>query len=197
MDCQMPGMDGYEATARIRSLKHASYHAIPIVAVTANAVKGDREKCLSLGMNDYISKPVHPAELNRVLSQWLKNDVGDTTMNEKVSVLELRMIEELRALDDGQGQVLKQLIEMFVEGVPGRIAAIAKAYSEGDLKTLNNEAHSLKSSAANLGAHHVSALCLKLEHAKTPEAAAALADIPAQLQEEFEKASAELRSTLG
>jgi PAS domain S-box-containing protein len=123
MDCQMPGMDGYEATARIRALVEKSYCSIPIVAVTANAVKGDREKCLSLGMNDYVSKPVHPAELERVLRQWLKP--SDPTAEGKAPpmepkkpnapaasslVIELEMIEELRSLDDGEGEVLKQLI---------------------------------------------------------------------------------------
>lgn len=70
MDCQMPGMDGYEATARVRA-SNAAYRSIPIVAVTASAVQGDREKCLAIGMNDYVSKPVHPDELGRVLAKWL------------------------------------------------------------------------------------------------------------------------------
>jgi signal transduction histidine kinase/CheY-like chemotaxis protein len=70
MDCQMPGMDGYEATARVRASSTA-YRSIPIVAVTASAIQGDREKCLALGMNDYVSKPVHPDELGRVLTKWL------------------------------------------------------------------------------------------------------------------------------
>lgn len=112
-------------------------------------------------------------------------------------VLEFRMIEELRSLDDGEGLVLKQLIEMFTEGGGPRIALISNAFAAGDLKTMNNEAHSLKSSAANLGAHLVSAICLKLEHAKTPAEAKALAQAPVQLQAEFDQACAALRRLLG
>src|SRR5262249_53412227 len=92
MDCQMPGMDGYEATTRIREAADAPYRTIPIVAVTANAIKGDREKCLALGMNDYIAKPVHPDELGRVLAKWLKKDEA---------VISFQTIEQLRLLDDG------------------------------------------------------------------------------------------------
>jgi PAS domain S-box-containing protein len=71
MDCQMPGMDGYEATAKIRA-SQKPYRSIPIVAVTANAIRGDREKCLEIGMNDYISKPISSEDLARALTRWLK-----------------------------------------------------------------------------------------------------------------------------
>ncbi|AFY40432.1 multi-sensor hybrid histidine kinase [[Leptolyngbya] sp. PCC 7376] len=72
MDCQMPVMDGYEATQLIRNGQAGEqYQAVPIIAITANAMKGDREKCLSSGMNDYISKPINPQELERVVKEWL------------------------------------------------------------------------------------------------------------------------------
>jgi CheY-like chemotaxis protein len=77
MDCQMPGMDGYETTRRIRA-SSAPHRAIPVVAVTASAIQGDRDKCMALGMNDYVSKPIHPDELIRVLALWLRPEARPT-----------------------------------------------------------------------------------------------------------------------
>ena len=70
MDCQMPIMDGYEATARIRSLE-SPMRSLPIIAMTANSMKGDREKCLEIGMDDYLSKPIRREKLESVLADWL------------------------------------------------------------------------------------------------------------------------------
>jgi two-component system sensor histidine kinase/response regulator len=100
--------------------------------------------------------------------------------------VDLKAIDELRNLDDGQGEVLRQLVRMFVESAPGRIALIERGLATGDLKTSNHEAHSLKSSSANLGAHRMASLCQKIESAKTPEAASQVAALPMQLKAEFE-----------
>ena len=72
MDCQMPGMDGYEATRQIRKLEDACYQELPIVALTAHTMKGDDQKCYEAGMNDYLSKPVRLEELQQKLEKWLK-----------------------------------------------------------------------------------------------------------------------------
>jgi CheY-like chemotaxis protein len=72
MDCQMPEMDGYEATRKIRSM-NANFSDIPIIAMTANAMKGDREKCLEAGMNDYVSKPISLEALSKVLDDWIQD----------------------------------------------------------------------------------------------------------------------------
>jgi PAS domain S-box-containing protein len=212
MDCQMPEMDGYEATRRIRALS-PPWCDTPIIAVTANAIQGDREKCMALGMNDYISKPVHPDELVRVLERWLRPAIneGDAAMaSSPASVhpssrasqapdasIDAVTIDELRSLDNGRGEVLKQLIDMFVEGGSARIAAIAGACAKGDLKTLNAEAHSLKSSAANLGARRLAEICLGLELTKTREEALAADAAVTQLQDAFAKASTELKGIVG
>ncbi|MBU1724623.1 MAG: response regulator, partial [Gammaproteobacteria bacterium] len=71
MDCQMPVLDGYQATRRIRSLDDARFKELPIVALTANAMKGDEDKCYAAGMDDYLPKPIHPEELQRCVDKWL------------------------------------------------------------------------------------------------------------------------------
>ena len=205
MDCQMPEMDGYEATSRIRAEVAATYRSIPIVAVTANAIKGDREKCLALGMNDYIAKPVHADELGRILAKWLKPSEGGASVSSNQShatattdpAIHLEIIEELRQLDDGKGDVLRQLINMFVDGGPERIATLERAQAAGDLKTMNSEAHTFKSSSANLGANRMAALCYQLEQARTPDLAVAVAEVPRQLRVEFERARKELLAVAG
>ncbi len=80
MDCRMPGMDGFEATAAIRELEAASGRRIPIVAVTANALEGDRERCLQAGMDDYVAKPIGMADLRAVLERWAPGQLdGEST----------------------------------------------------------------------------------------------------------------------
>lgn len=72
MDCQMPEMDGFEATEVIRQWEETRKERIPIIAMTANAMQGDKEKCLAVGMDDYISKPINPKQLQEVIYKWLK-----------------------------------------------------------------------------------------------------------------------------
>jgi CheY-like chemotaxis protein len=79
MDCQMPEMDGFEATAMIRDVNSKVLnHDVPIIAITANAMKGDREDCIAAGMDDYLAKPVKQSELSEMLGKWLKSDDQDT-----------------------------------------------------------------------------------------------------------------------
>lgn len=110
--------------------------------------------------------------------------------------IDTRVIQELKALDEGQGELLKQLVEMFVGGGEERIALLESAHRSGDAKALNAEAHSLKSSAANLGANRMSELCFVLEQTKDPAIAQGpgTAETLKQLRIEFASASRELQA---
>jgi CheY-like chemotaxis protein len=169
MDCQMPVMDGYEATAAIRERERADGSTrLPIVAMTANAMKGDHERCISAGMDDYISKPFKRDGLETVLRKWLSsntrsNAVVETTTNASApgrDPLDRPTIEELRELLEEE---FDELIETYIEDAPSRIEKLASAAQVGDTEAVYQCAHSLKSSSANVGALELSAIARNLE----------------------------------
>lgn len=158
MDCQMPEMDGYEATRRIRSPESAvRNHEIPIIAMTANAMQGDREKCLAAGMNDYIAKPVNPHELIRVVKKWFLKSDKAPPIESSPAVQEQKENEVFdkkglfeRLMEDKD--LIKDIIEGFLEEVPGQIAALNEALEKKDRELIRRQAHSLKGASANIGA---------------------------------------------
>lgn len=150
MDCQMPVMSGYDATAAIRVTESAEQH-IPIIAMTANATAEERERCLTVGMNDYLAKPVTLIELHSTLQRWL---TPDALIDEKA----LNNIAEL------MGEAFTELLDAFVHDSEQRLQEMKDAHAQGDIEQLSRAAHTLKSSAANIGAVQVSALAEQLEN---------------------------------
>jgi CheY-like chemotaxis protein/HPt (histidine-containing phosphotransfer) domain-containing protein len=172
MDCQMPKMDGLEATAAIRRREGGRRHT-PIIAMTANVVKGDREKCLEAGMDDYISKPVKRDILKRTLEKWATQADGPVSGSETDSLKDGRdqavndstgLIGRLQELEDefGPGMVVT-LATLFISDTEGRLAAIRRCVGERDCKQLEREAHGLKGSSANLGIGGMARICAELE----------------------------------
>jgi CheY-like chemotaxis protein len=137
MDLQMPRMDGFEATAAIRAMEAETGERIPIIAVTAHAMEGDRQLCLDAGMDDYVSKPIDPVELEAAIMRW----TGD-----------LPVFEPARALDlaEGDESVLEGIVKMFLDQTPGRMEAIQRALDARDASSLERSAHTLEGSAARL-----------------------------------------------
>jgi two-component system sensor histidine kinase/response regulator len=175
MDCQMPEMDGYEVTRRIRQSGSDSYihlrSAPYIIALTANAMHGDREHCLSLGMNDYLTKPLHLHDLEAVLQRALLR-ISPTTPSPGPSAasepdpeaLDRTIINGLKELrEPGQPDPLRELIELFLKDAQPRLQQMEAAASAGDLPKLSAATHTLKGSASNLGARRLAALCAALE----------------------------------
>jgi HPt (histidine-containing phosphotransfer) domain-containing protein len=151
MDCQMPEMGGYEATAIIRNPEsNVRNHTVPIIAVTANAVKGDREKCLSAGMDDYLVKPLKFNKLVDVLSKWLSVH----------SKNEAQVFDEIECIKQhlGDEQFAKNTVTLFLTKAPGYISAIHECLATDDAEGLKLYSHTLRGASATIQANRLS-LC--------------------------------------
>jgi signal transduction histidine kinase/DNA-binding response OmpR family regulator/HPt (histidine-containing phosphotransfer) domain-containing protein len=202
MDCQMPVMNGFDATQRIRELP---YGDIPIIAMTAAAMSQDRERCLEAGMNDYLSKPVQKAELERMLDKWVhatpftesgaEDKERSNPMSETSPVLDPSVIAALRELggEDDPGLFI-ELVNMFLADTPERMRTLSEAMEKGDPRALEHAAHALKSSSANLGALGLSGLFRDIEAAGREKDLSRAAPLVARTQPEFAKVEAALRS---
>jgi CheY-like chemotaxis protein len=146
MDVQMPRMDGYTATRHIRA--HETGRRRPIIAMTAAAVEGERERCLEAGMDDYLTKPVDAAQLAETLDRWL---VPGTSYADR---LDLDRLEELRELDDPEdgSSYVDRAIANFLGNAEDQVASMADAAAAGDAEQLRAVAHRLAGAALNLGA---------------------------------------------
>jgi CheY-like chemotaxis protein/HPt (histidine-containing phosphotransfer) domain-containing protein len=151
MDVQMPGMDGYATTRAIRRGEGGARHRrIPVVAMTANAMASDREVGLEAGMDDYLTKPVFAAQLAALLEKLVQPREDAPPPERKV--FDAAEMKKRLQLDD---DLLLQIVEMFLEDVPVRRAALVAALSEGRMEELGRLAHTLKGTAANLVAETV------------------------------------------
>jgi PAS domain S-box-containing protein len=169
MDCQMPEMDGFEASAEIRRREGAIRH-IPIVAMTGNAMEGDRERCLAAGMDGYISKPVRADELATALKRFVPvvpepaatdghRSAGTDGELAPVVVDETALTE----LAPGEPEIVAELVAQFLEDAPPRLTALHAAIAQDDADGLRQAAHLLKGEAASLGARELAAVCGQLE----------------------------------
>ncbi|MDR3708790.1 MAG: response regulator [Capsulimonadaceae bacterium] len=164
MDVQMPEMDGLEATAAIRNIEKESGVHIPIVALTAHAMKGDRERCLNAGMDFYVSKPIQPQELIEVIDS-LTQSYSETTTETTDAAPGDQVFDVNAALNrvEGDHELILELIELFFEQSPALMAEIQTAIEKNDTNQLYKSAHSLKGSAANFSATAAYEAALRLE----------------------------------
>jgi two-component system, sensor histidine kinase and response regulator len=184
MDVQMPEMDGFAATREIRRREGRDKH-VPIVALTANALAGDRERCLEAGMDDYLQKPFAEGELLRVLETWVAAAAGPP--------LDARVLDNLREAGGGDESFVRELAAIYLDDAQARLAHIREALQEGDAAQLANAAHALKSSSGNIGASTVRDLCNDLESlGRSGSLDRALAKIQ-QLEAEYARVEHELR----
>jgi CheY-like chemotaxis protein/HPt (histidine-containing phosphotransfer) domain-containing protein len=170
MDCEMPEMDGVEATREIRAREEGSERRLPIVAMTANAMPRDRERCMAAGMDDYLTKPVAADALRAMIERWMPRptppapEVRPDGAAVEVDVLDKEAVARLLALqEEGVPDVLEELFGMFLGETPRKLTVLREAVETGDAGSLERAAHSLKSSSAMLGARSMAALCESLE----------------------------------
>ena len=181
MDVEMPEMDGLEAARRIRREQHGARPA-RIIAMTANAMKGDRDVCLAAGMDDYLTKPIRLDELDAALRRCAPGATADVPV--------AAALDQLRAL--AGEEFLGELVGTFLAETPPLVEALRRASVEGDVQQLRRGAHTLKSQAWTFGAPALADLCQRLETlaaAGTPDGAAELVD---QIAAEYGRAAAAL-----
>ena len=176
MDCQMPVMDGYQATVAIRSLPESRGTGLPIIAVTANAMQGDEQACLDAGMNGFVAKPYTLPLLRAAMARWLPQDctasipapdaaaTATALQDSPTSVINPKTIGALRELEEpGSTELVTRLIHSFLATADSQLTRIATAMADNDPRSLAQAAHSMKSSAANLGAEVLSICYRDLE----------------------------------
>ncbi len=167
MDCQMPELDGYETTRIIREREEAEkLPHMPIIAMTANAMVGDREKCLKTGMDDYLSKPIDLPGLRRTLSRWLRVE-GEAATGEDMKPLASNDqpidMAHLRNFTDGDAEEECALFSIFMERAEDTLAQLEQAIEQDNSENWRKSAHLLKGASGNLGAKGLFCLCEKAE----------------------------------
>jgi CheY-like chemotaxis protein len=195
MDCQMPEMDGLEATAMIRKgEREQASRRLPIIAMTANAMQGDREKCLEAEMDDYLTKPVKLEHLEATLARWIPGQSTLDGQKEPVSLetrepvhecVDSAVLADLRQLDISCG-LLSTLITHFLEDVPNRLVALQDALQQGDGRALARVAHELNGASGNLGVRRMRQLCIELQALGKAKDLTQAGALLAQLVSEFE-----------
>ena len=167
MDCQMPEMDGYTATGEIRNLRsNVLNHSVPIIAMTAHAIKGDREKCLASGMDDYISKPIQPEKLLEVIDKWLSRSKKVHPEKEPADIPSANKVFDKSGFLNrllGDKTLAAEILDGFLSNVPSQVRELRKAVDIGDAQTIRQKAHSLKGASANIGAMALEEIALQVE----------------------------------
>jgi CheY-like chemotaxis protein len=167
MDCQMPELDGYEATAALRERERAGDTRLPVVAMTAHAMKGDRERCLAAGMDDYLAKPLRPEQLDAVLERWLQTPAAapEAAPEPEPGPAAMALVDEARArvFREDYPEIVDQLIELFQDSTPPLLRELREGVAAGDAETVRRAAHKLKGSCQNIGASGMAAQVAELE----------------------------------
>jgi len=203
MDCQMPGLDGYAATAAVRRHEARAGGRVPIVALTANALEGDRQRCLAAAMDDYLAKPFSRDQLLAVLERWLvpAPAAGEAQPAPAAAIAPARLdadaLAEVRALQrDNAPDVLARVVAVYLEAAPANVKAIRDAVRAGDAGRLRASAHKLKSASASLGAKRLAELCAELEATGAAGGAASALAMLDIVEYEYEAVVVALRAEL-
>ncbi len=212
MDCHMPEMDGYQATAEIRNQENKLKIKTPIVALTANALKGDKDKCIAAGMDDYLSKPFKQKELQIILDRWVAlkktgylnpevnnqnkapNKLSDQVIKDSstedgndsliIDPKALQLINDLQI--EGEQSLLKKVIKNYISGAESKLFDLNNKSSSFTINDLKTVAHFLKSSSANVGALKLSNLCKEIEMECHNNSRSDLNDHINKIQSEFD-----------
>jgi len=194
MDCQMPKKDGFESTAEIRRTEGDNQHT-PIIAMTAHAMKGDRERCLAAGMDDYVSKPVDPQSILNILQRWLPEqaraaeaeagpDNGGGAEDGGVPVLNTK---QAIWVTGGKLGMFKRISAVFLQHMPTRLTELQEAISKNDLDGVHRLAHSIQGAASSVGGTRVHEIALEIEERVRTSGLDAVSTLANTLSDEFEQ----------
>ncbi len=211
MDCQMPVMDGFAATAAIRRLEREAGRArtLPVIAITANALQGDREACLAAGMDDYLSKPFTQQQLAAIIGRWVAMPLAATAHHEDgtlrgplrppaalppeaVEVIQREAVnrvalDNIRALSrDGGDALVQKVIKAYLGDTPRHLVTLREAVDGLDAGSVRRVAHSLKSASANVGAVRLATLCKELEQLGRADSVDGAGRILTDMEHEFQ-----------
>jgi len=168
MDCHMPEMNGYEATRRLRAAETDTGKHVPIVAMTANAMMGDKEKCLECGMDEYVSKPVDIETLQEVLGQWINfRDLPPAETPPPTPPKDAMNLTQIRLVSGGEKNIERELVRLFLLQAEENLSDLRAHCVDGESTRWVEAAHMLKGGAGNLGANTLQDLCAKAQRLHT------------------------------
>jgi signal transduction histidine kinase/DNA-binding response OmpR family regulator len=210
MDCQMPVMDGFAATAEIRRHQQqlrGRARNLPIIAITANALQGDRESCLAAGMDDYLSKPFTQQALGQTIARWISLPRMAALPDEAAAKtppaaapdqqINRQALNNIRALSATHGDaLLERVLQAFLEDTPTHLQTIRQAIASGNAVQMRKAAHSLKSSSANVGADALAQRTKELELLGRNNTTAGAAALLAEMERSFQAARQALGAIL-
>jgi response regulator RpfG family c-di-GMP phosphodiesterase len=186
----MPEMDGYQATATIREME-AGKHRIPIIALTAHAISGEREKCLAAGMDDYLSKPVQKEILRQTVEKWLSASDVDRNLNRiaPVPTTENPLIdfERLQEIAAGDADLLDEIVGLYFEQTKDWLQVLETAAQENDAETISRLAHKCLGGSATCGMMAVVPLFRELENLGKQRDLKNASEIVSQAKRSFEQ----------
>ncbi|MCX5811871.1 MAG: PAS domain S-box protein [Proteobacteria bacterium] len=189
MDVQMPEMDGFEATGIIRNKEKLNGTHMPIIAMTAHALKGDKERCIEAGMDDYVSKPIQPKELVAAIERCLstlqssrQKPIFETKPVHKFIFDRSAFLERL----DGDEELMKEIVDVFMADFPNQLAGLKDALSQDNAYALERQAHAMKGAAANIEARSLKNIAFELETAGNSKDISQAGTLIKKLEMEFE-----------
>lgn len=205
MDCQMPIMDGYEATQLVRNPQSSVLnHHIPIIAMTANAMQGDKEKCFSAGMDDFIAKPVDMVKLRGLLEKWLVKVQGDKKSIAKEEAVAVDSVSDDQILDYkalserlmGDKELIEVIVDAFLADMPMQINQLKTLVANNDVVSATAQAHKIKGASANVGAALLTELALEMEKSGKTGDLDAIKDNLTILDQSFEQLKITIKKAL-
>jgi CheY-like chemotaxis protein/HPt (histidine-containing phosphotransfer) domain-containing protein len=195
MDIQMPEMDGLEATKIIRDPEsRVLNHHVPVIAMTAHAMKGDRERCLKAGMDDYVTKPIEPQRLTEAIERQVRNSAEAIVPSHSVQTFlsDEEAFDRSVVLDrvGGDERLLKKVMSVFLEDIPVQLEQLKKAVNEEDTERIWSQGHRIKGSSANIGAQGMRDMAFEIEKAGKAVELDRVRPLVVQLEQEFRKIEA-------